>query len=201
MMRSYSYKRIAVLILILFSALIFTFLDIGLSSSESSANSNIGSYSSGTVPDSFPKVISIFVERGGMYNEKLSGEMIRALEDEGFDVTASTELQAEYPAQALFVSVNDEDVFYTPVYADSQLDVMFVYSSSGSSEYFEKFRDSDDTVPLIFTSDGSRSYKLLMQGSIELQDITRGLFSGRYYERHIRETVAEEVVKNVQSQL
>lgn len=201
MMRSYSYKRIALLVLILLSVLIFTFMDIGLSSSENAANSNIGSYSSGTVPDSFSRVIFIFAEREGMYDEKLSREIIRALEDEGFDVTASTELQAEYPAQALFVSVNEEDVFYTPVYADSQLNAMFVYSSSGSSEYFEKFRDSDDTIPVIFTSDDSRTYRLLMQGTIGLQDTTRGLFSGRYYERHIRETVAEEVVRNVQSQL
>ncbi|TGC09211.1 hypothetical protein [Methanolobus halotolerans] len=188
-------------VLVLFGAIIFTFTDFGVASSENTANSNIGAYSAGNRTDSVPESIYLFVERNRIHDEMLSRKVSAELESGGYDVLVSSDLQAEYPDQALFVSVTDGDLFYTPVHAQSEIDLMFVYSSTGSSEYFEKFRSTDDTVPVIFTSDGSHRYQLLMHGLIELRDTTQGLFSGRYYERHIADTIAEEVARDVQSHL
>ncbi len=190
----------AAAVVIFLAVLSFAYLDFGMSSSENAANSNTGAYSTGNGTDNAPENIFLFVEKNQMYDEALSKKISKQLESEGFDVSVASDsgLQADYPYPALFVSITDEDISYTPFSAESDIDVTYVYSSTGSSEYFWKFRESDDNVPVVFTSSEHRNV-LLIRGSIELSDRTQGLFSARYYERHVADSIAEEVVKNVRS--
>jgi|GEM_PF-966478 len=190
----------AVILLVVLS---FAYLDFGISSSENVVNSNAGTYSTGNGTDNVPGNIILFVEKNQIYDEVLSKKISKQLESEGFDVSivSDLDLQADYSYPALFVSVTDGDVSYTPLSAESDIDVMYVYSSTGSSEYFWKFRASDDNTPAVVTFNGEHRNMLLIRGSIDIRDRTQGLFSARYYERHLADSIAEEVVKNVRSNL
>lgn len=190
----------AAAVVIFLAVLSFAYLDFGISSSENVVDSNAGTYSTGNGTNNVPGNIILFVEKNQMYDEVLSKKISKQLESEGFDVSVISDLylQADYSYPALFVSVTGGDVSYTPLSAESDIDVTYVYSSTGSSEYFWKFRESDDNVPVVFTSSEHRNV-LLIRGSIELSDRTQGLFSARYYERHVADSIAEEVVKNVRS--
>jgi len=190
-------KKILFAVLILAVVLSsFFVLDFKAAKSETSVNSHASAYSTGEPQIDFPGRIHLYVEGdealSGFIREKVKAELEKA----GMDVEEAETFKEKYDSQALLVNVRDSEGMYTPVYASSNLEIMYFYTSNGEdTQYFEKFKEGNVTVA--FRNTGSGEGKKLVDGELELQDTTKGIVSIKAYRKHL----AEETAKNVADQL
>ncbi|AKB23924.1 hypothetical protein MSMTP_0455 [Methanosarcina sp. MTP4] len=194
-------KKILLAVLILAVVLSsFFVLDFKAAKSETRANSRIAAYSTGEPQIDFPGRIYLYVEG----DEALSGfvrEKIRAeLEKAGMDVEDSESFEEKYDSQALLVNVRESEGMYTPIYASSNLEIMYFYTSTGEDTiYFEKFKEGNVTVRFVNT--GSQEGEKMADGKLELQDSTKGIVSRKAYRKHLAEEAAKNVVDQLQNQI
>ncbi|WP_269848410.1 hypothetical protein [Methanosarcina horonobensis] len=121
--------------------------------------------------------------------EKLE-ENLRAA---GMEVIIVDTIEEKYDSQALLVNISRNNWLYTPVYASSNLNLVFFYTSTGKdTKYFEQFKNGNKTV--VFVNDSSVNGQKLMDGEIKLQDSTKGLISLKAYKKHLASEAAKEVV-------
>lgn len=178
----------------------FYILDFKVAHSKTRTNSRVGAYSSGDpMIDYFPSRIYLYVEGDDSISRYLNESLEAELEKAGMEVSVTGAVEEKYDSQALFVNVS-RDGFYTPVYASSDLDVLFFYTSTGTgTKYFEQFKEGN--VSVIFENTGSGEGEKFVHGDMELQDSTKGLVSLKAYRKHLAEEAAKKTVEQLQQQI
>lgn len=195
-----SKTSIVIIFIIIFvvAASAFMFLDFKLSTSTTSADSTASTYSysylNNTEMNSSDNVC-IYVDENDFLSRTLSGKLDEKLTEEGKMVYIVTEFKEKYDFPVLLVSVSNEDVFYTPFFCSASFDVIYLYSSSGETEYFRELKAGEKTA-VVFSSNGSVKQKFLKEGELKFADSTRGIISSKAYQKHLAENVATNLLES-----
>jgi len=192
---------------ILLSALIlavvlssFYVLDFRVAQSETQTNSRVSAYSSGDPRIDFPGRIYLYVEGDDSISKSLRESLEEELEKAGMEVSVAGAVEEKYDSQALLVNVSKPEGLYTPVYASSDLKILFFYTSTGEdTKYFDQLKEGNVTV--VFENTGSEEGEKLISGDMDLQDSTKGLVSLKAYRKHLAEEAARKTVEQLQQQI
>jgi hypothetical protein len=194
-------KKILLSVLILVVALSsFYVLDFKAARSETRANSVVSAYSTGNPQIDFPGRIYLYVEGEDSISKSLRESLESELEKADMKVSVTDAVEEKYDSQILLVNVSKHDGLYTPVYASSDLNILFFYTSTGEdTKYFEQFKEGNVTVAFVNT--GFREGEKLIRGDMELQDSTKGIVSLKAYRKHLAEEAAKKTVEQLQQQI
>ncbi|WP_440947087.1 hypothetical protein ACSAZL_02005 [Methanosarcina sp. T3] len=177
----------------------FYVLDFKAAQSETQTNSRVSAYSSGDPGIDFPDRIYLYVEGDNSISKSLRESLEAELEKTGMEVSVTDAVEEKYESQALLVNVS-KDGLYTPVYASSDLNILFFYTSTGEgTKYFEQFKEGNVTV--VFENTGSGEGEKLIRGDMELQDFTKGIVSLKAYRKHLAEEAARKTIEQFQQQI
>ncbi|WP_410507902.1 hypothetical protein RSJ42_14040 [Methanosarcina hadiensis] len=190
-----------ILVMLVFAVLLFSFyvMDFKTARSETQANSVVSSYSSGNPELDFSGRIFLYIEGEDSLTMDLKEKLRNDLEAAGAEVISVSRIDENYDSQALLVNISKDNWLYTPVYASSDLNIVFFYTSTGKdTKYFEQFKEGNKSV--VFINDNPMQGKKLMDGEIKMQDYTRGLVSLKAYKKHLAAEISEEIVKQLQAQ-
>ncbi len=168
----------------------FWWLDFRAASSESSAEREISTFGSGAPPDRVdgiqPKLdLAIHVSGEGdlaALRETLARQLPTLPTVGKVEVLAKLPEKPDRPV--LGVEVGEEHVLWTPVYASARLKVGVVFTSNGDLTWHGQ-------KPVAMPIGGQRT--VWTDGSLKLEDTTRGVTSRRAYRRQLAEQVAGEV--------
>lgn len=178
----------------------FYLLDFKAAQSETQTNSRVSAYSSGDPRIDFSGKVYLYVEGEDSISKSLRKNLEAEMEKAGMEVSVAGTVEEKYDSQALFVNVSKPDWLYTPVYASSDLKILFFYTSTGEdTKYFEQFKEGNVTV--VFENTGSGEGKKLISGDMDLQDSTKGLVSLKAYRKHLAEEAARKTVEQLQQQI
>jgi hypothetical protein len=190
-----------ILVMLVFAVLLFSFyvMDFKTARSEMQANSVVSSYSSGNPELDFSGRIFLYIEGEDSLTMDLKEKLGNDLEAAGAEVISVSRIDENYDSQALLVNISKDNWLYTPVYASSDLNIVFFYTSTGKdTKYFEQFKEGNKSV--VFINDSPMQGKKLMDGEIKMQDYTRGLVSLKAYKKHLAAETSGEIVKQLQAQ-
>ncbi len=187
---------LAVIILtIIFSS--FYILDFKAAKSETKANSMVSSYSTGNPQIDFPGRICLHIEGNDYFSKSLRKNLDTELEKAGMEVSITDEVKNKYNSQALLINISKRDGVYTPVYAFSNLNIFFFYTSTGGDvKYFDQFKEGSVTVT--FVNSSSREGEKLISGNVELKDSTKGLISQKAYIDYVTAQAAKEITTRLE---
>jgi hypothetical protein len=175
----------------------FYVLDFKVAQSETQTNSGVSACSTGDPQIDFQGRIHLYIEGDDSISKSLRKSLRAELEKAGMEVSVSNAVEEKYDSQALLVNVSKHEGFFTPVYASSDLNILFFYTSTGEdTKYFEQFKEGNVTV--VFVNTGSREGEKLIRGDIELLDSTKGIVSLKAYRKHLAEEAARETVEQFQ---
>lgn len=195
-------KKKIFLIILVFAVILSSFymLDFKAAWGKTQANSVISSYSSGSPELDFSDHIFLYIEGDDALTVNLKEKLRKDLEAAGAKVVIVNSVEEKYDSQTLLVNISRDNWLYTPVYASSNLNLVFFYTSTGEDiKYFEQFKEGNKSV--VFMNDGSTQGKKLIDGEIKLQDSTRGLVSLKAYKKYLATEASEEIVEQIQLQL
>ena len=194
-------KRILFALLVLAVVLSsFYVLDFKVAQSETRTNSGVNACSTGDPQIDSQGRIYLYIEGDDSISKSLRKSLRAELEKAGMEVSVSNAVEEKYDSQALLVNVSKHEGFFTPVYASSDLNILFFYTSTGEdTKYFEQFKEGNVTV--VFVNTGSREGEKLIRGDIELQDSTKGIVSLKAYRKHLAEEAARQTVEQFQQQI
>ena len=166
----------------------FWFLDLRAASSETQAHSQWSTISLGQgEPTSAANGVTLYLAVSGGMSEDLAAGLARSLQSSPgvgrIDQVASLPDQAHRPS--LVVEVTGTEGVWTPVYARRTLAVHASYASNGDLSW--------RGGPIVASNQDGPA--ILLDGRVELIDVTRGLVSRRAYERYLGEQVGGEVGK------
>jgi len=119
------------------------------------------------------------------------------LEKAGMEVSIADEIKNKYNSQALLVNISKRAWAYTPVYAFSNLNILFFYTSTGGDvKYFDQFKEGSVTVT--FVNRSFRGGEKLISGNVELKYSTKGLISQKAYIDYITAQAAKEITTRLE---
>lgn len=188
--------------MLVFSVILSSFymLDFKASRSNTQANSVVSSYSSGNPEFDFSDQIFLYVEGDDSLTVDLKEKLTKELEAAGTEVIIVNKVDKNYDSQILLVNISKDNWLYTPVYASSNMNLIFFYTSTGKdTKYFEQFKEGNKNV--FFVNGSSMQGEKLMDGEIKLQDSTLGLVSLKAYKKHLTTEASGEVVEQIHIQL
>lgn len=194
-------KKKIFLIILVFAIILSSFyiLDFKAAWGETQANSVVSSYSSGNPEPDFSDRIFLYVEGDDSLTVDLKSKLRKDLEAAGAEVVTVNKVDKKYDSQVLLVNISRDKWLYAPVYASSNLNLVFFYTSTGEdTKYFEQFKEGNKSI--VFMNDGSTQGKKLIDGEIKLQDSTRGLVSLKAYKKYLATEASGEIVKQLQAQ-
>ncbi len=170
----------------------FYVLDFKAAQSETQTNSVVSTYSTGDPQIDFPGKVYLYVEGDDSISKSLRENLGAELEKAGMNVSIADAVEEKYDSQALLVNVSKREGLYTPIYASSNLNILFFYTTTGKdTKYFEQFKEGNITV--VFENTGSREGEKLIRGDMELQDSTKGLISQKAYREYLAAEAAKEI--------
>jgi hypothetical protein len=190
-------RIIAALVVVLLVAfgVSLVYLDFGLFRSESSVTSQAATFSFMEPEPVLSGVVYLYVEGNDPLSTALETELEQELRGLYSEVQSFGNLKAQFDGPVVAVYVIGEDQFYTPFYSKADAEVLYVFSNSCSTRYFEDFVRSEfgATEPVVnfSSSDGPQ---LMEKATITVRTSMKGLFSLKASRRLLAENVAEEIV-------
>lgn len=187
---------LALVLIILVPA--FIFLDFGLYQSETITNQQKESFSTNEPQIDLSQTLYLHVVRGDPLSDELEKELKKELQ-QGGEVRSFINLKEEFDGPFVAAKVLRTDIFYTPLYSQADVDVLFFFSSTGNTTYFQKFVRAEfggENVPVIFRS--QEGAQLIVKSNIKVTDITYGVFSMKGYRSHLAEEITREIDRNVE---
>ncbi|MCW7079435.1 MAG: hypothetical protein OCU22_09980 [Canidatus Methanoxibalbensis ujae] len=185
----------------------FLFMDFGASRSETSVNSMTAKFEWGEeeAKVSGAKVsgdIYLYVDGGEEFDSVLGDELERELEGIAWRLIEVAKLKDEFDGQLVAVTVIRNDIDYTPLYSRAEINVLYFFSSSGESEYFKKFkREKSGGKDVIVRHNCSKGPQIIKKGEISLRDTSYGIFSPKYYKRHLADRLARVIQAGLKQEL
>jgi hypothetical protein len=190
-------RIIAALVVVLLVAfgVSLVYLDFGLFRSESSVTSQAATFSFMEPEPVLSGVVYLYVDGNDSLSRALETELEQELRGLYAEVQSFGNLKAQFDGPVVAVYVIGEDQFYTPFYSKADAEVLYVFSNSGSTRYFEDFVRSEfgATEPVVnfSSSDGPQ---LMEKATITVRTSMKGLFSLKASRLPLAEKVAEEIV-------
>ncbi|HDS45690.1 MAG TPA: hypothetical protein ENN68_06325 [Methanomicrobia archaeon] len=175
-------------------------LDFGLVRSESAANSQVSTFSVMNPQVDLSGTVYLYVEGNDPVSKALEAELTQDLRGIAAEVKLSAILHEQFDGPVIAVFMIREDPFYTPVYATATADMLYCFSSIGSTRYFIDFYRAEFGVPepaVIF--DSSDGPQLLEKGRVSVTISLRGLFSWPASKRYLAEPFSREIVTQLSS--
>ncbi len=188
---------IALALILVAAASSFLFLNFGLIQSETVTNQQMESFSTNEPEVEF-RDIYLHVVRGNPIGNELEKELKEELQRSG-EVKSFVNLKEVFDGPVVAAKVLRTDIFYTPIYSQAEVDVLFFFSSTGNTTYFQKFVDAEfggKNVPVIFNS--QQGAQLIAKSKIKLKDTTYGVFSINNYHSHLAEELSNRIESNVE---
>ena len=172
----------------------FLFMDFGASRSETSVNSRAAKFVCGEEVAKVSGDIYLYVDGGEEFDSVLGDELERELEGIASRLIEVAKLKDEFDGQLVAVTVIWEDIDYTPLYSRAEMNILYFFSSSGESEYFKKFkREKSGGKDVIVRFNCSKGPQVIKKGEISFRDTSYGIFSLKYYNRHLADRLASEI--------
>lgn len=193
-------KYIITFSVIIMIVLAFAYLDAGVKSSNINANSATSTYSFGETESFSSNDVLLYVHEGNSFDSILEKKLLGSFEDNGYSVTLTDRVKEDHGSRFVFVNVTGMDMVYTPVYSRSDVDVFFGFSSSGRTKYLD-INGTDDRKTVVFSSEDVDGYQLLARGNMDIQDVTKGIFTYRSYRNYIAGEIASSVTKELTTQI
>lgn len=199
-------KTLPILLILAVVLSSFLYLNFKAAKSETRANFNAATYSyystEGFQIDS-PDRIYLYVEGDPSLSGVIRDNIRTELEMAGMDVEEAETFEEKYDFQALLVNVSEPEGLYTPVYASSNLEIMYFYTSTGkNTHYFEKFKEEEKGSFVVnIVNESFRGGEILVDGDLKLEDSTKGLVSRKAYRKHLAKEAAKNLVNQLQPHL
>lgn len=194
-------RRIVIVIVLALSLILvassFIFLNFGLYQSETIANQQMESFSTNEPEIEFQDIY-LHVVRGDPISNELEKGLKEELQQSG-EVRSFINLKEEFDGPFVAAKVLRTNVFYTPFYSQAEVDVLFFFSSTGNTTYFQKFVRAEfggENVPVIFKS--QQGAQLIVKSNIRVKDTTYGVFSIKSYHSHLAEEITSRIDRNVE---
>ena len=171
------------------------YLDFGLFRSESAVASQAGTFAFMEPEPVLSGVVYLYVEGTDPLSRALEAELKQELRGFYAEVQSFGNLKEQFDGPVVAVYVIREDLFYTPVYAKADADVLYVFSNSGSTRYFRDFFMAEFGAPepaVNFSS--TEGPQLVEKADITVRTSMIGFFSLKASRRPLAEKVANEVV-------
>ena len=182
------------LIIIATIASAFMFSDFKLSTSNTGINSQESTCSTGDAVIDLSEGVCLYIDGNDRLSEAISNEIEEKLRQEGKGVFRVKELENRYDYPALLVSVSSEKVSYIPFFPSARVNVVYLYSSTGETKYFNKYKDGETPVVRFF---GYSNGEVLKEGELEINDFTKGIISLKAYQNHLAENVASNIIESL----
>ncbi len=180
----------------------FLFMDFGASRSETSVNSMAAKFEWGEEEAKVSGDIHLYVDGGEEFDSVLGDELERELEGIAWRLIEVAKLKDEFDGPLVAVTVIWDDIDYTPLYSRAEMNVLYFFSSSGESEYFKKFkREKSGGKDVIVRHNCSKGPQIIKKGEISLRDTSYGIFSLRYYKRHLADRIASKIRAGLKQEL
>ncbi len=188
------YLMVIAVVVIAGVACSFLFMDFGASRSETSVNSRAGKFAYMEEVANVSGDIYLYVDGGEEFDSVLGDELERELDGISSRVMEFAKLKDEFDGQLVAVAVIWDDIDYTPLYSQAEMNVLYFFSSSGESEYFKKFkREKFGGRDVVVRFNSSQGPQVIKKGEISLRDTSYGVFSIEYYKRHLAGRIASKV--------
>jgi hypothetical protein len=189
---------LALLLVVIIVFFTFSFLDFRAATSETNVDSRIIADSCSPIGQQLEidlaSGLCVYVEGEDGLTEELRSRLAEKLRQEGIEVLEAGSLEEKYDHQALVVAIIDREVSYNPIYPSASLEILFVYSLSGNTTYFDAFKSGKHTA--VHLSIG----ELLMEGRLNLTDSTKGIISHKAYQRHVAEEISNNIIQKLLSE-
>jgi hypothetical protein len=190
-------KLIAALVVVLqvVAAYSLLYLDFGLIRSESSVAAHATTFAAMEPELNLSGVVYLYVEGKDAVRAPLERELKQELTTGMYaEVKSFGNLKEQFDGPVVAVYVLREDLFYTPLYAQPDAEVLYLFSNSGSTEYFEAFvRSEFGAVEPVVNFTSIEGPQLLDKATINVRASMTGLFSLKACRRHLAEEVADEI--------
>jgi len=190
------YTLITVAIIIFVPA--FLFLDLRAATSRTNVDSQVNSHSIGEPKIELASGLHIYVEGKDDFASRLRAVLTEKFREDKIKTLNSESLEAKYDGQVLAVAILNRSVSYNPFYPSASLGVLFTYSSSGNTTYFNTLKSGKSTVANLST-DKSGEGELLIEGRLNLTDNTNGIISLKAYQKHLAEEIASNIIQKLAS--
>jgi hypothetical protein len=188
------YLMVIAVVVIAGVACSFLFMDFGASRSETSVNSRAGTFAYMEKVANVSGDIYLYVDGGEEFDSVLGDVLGRELVGIASRVIEFAKLKDEFDGQLVAVTVIWDDIDYTPLYSQAEMNVLYFLSSSGESEYFKKFkREKFGGKDVIVRFNRSQGPQVIKKGEISFRDTSYGVFSLKYYKRHLADRIASKV--------
>lgn len=198
-LNNFSIKNKAIifsLIIIAILALVFTYLDFGVFTAESSVNSNAEAFSSMNAESVSRGTLYVYIEG----DQELEPYLIEELKEDlaSYNIKVFANLKEKFDAPILAISIINKDSFYTPMHSKAKINVLSFYSSSGSTKYFREFVQSNfgaqDPVVMFNTTQGPQ---YLRKSELTIEDSLTGIFSMNAQKRHLSEEISKKIASEI----
>ena len=195
-------RILVIVVLVLLGGLVIALwaIDFGLVRSESVANSQVNTYSAMEPEPDLTGTVYLYVEGTDPLSTALEAELKQDLLNSFAEVKSYGNLKERFDGPVVAVFMLREDHFYTPIYATADADVLYCFSSSGSTRYFTDFFRSEFGAPEpVVNFSSADGPQLLQKGIVSVQTSMRGLFSLKASKRYLAEPVSREIVTKLRS--
>lgn len=194
----FKYSILAVIIIV-FLSVVFIKVDFNASKSETSINSTKETFaaSESEIEADISEKVFLYVEDGAL-DGKLYEKLRESLKQYSSEVLPFLNLKENFGGPTVAVKILRDKIDYTPFYAKGEIDVLFFYSSSGDTTYFEKFVREEfggPNVTVIFK--GPDGPQKIAKGNLALRDTSYGILTVKGYERLLAERIAERISNEV----
>jgi hypothetical protein len=193
MKRSYGIALVLVALLAAFSLLHFR-----LMSSQTAHNDRVAGFHPSDAGDAaalLPTTTTLHVDAGGRLSKPLEKALAGALQNQpvvGSLRLAGSDAGAPGPA-VLSITVDEQDYFWSPLYARSELAVRVAYATNGDIAF------SQEATPHFRSTSDSPAIQLL--GDYALSDASWGLVSKPGYHDYLADQIANTIAASLQEQL
>ncbi|NYT00619.1 MAG: hypothetical protein GKB99_02710 [Methanocellales archaeon] len=185
---------LSVILLVAFGVSLI-YLDFGLFRYESAVASQAGTFSVMEPEPALSGVVYLYVEGNDPLNRALEAELKQELRGIYSEVQSFGNLKQQFDGPVVAVYVIREDHFYTPVYAKTDVEVLYLFSNSGSTSYFRDFFMAKFGAPSpVVHLSSTEGPQLVVKTDITVRTSMKGFFSLEASRQLLAEKVANEVV-------
>ncbi len=191
-----SNSKIIIVVSLVFIILLFgislSLLNYKMATSETSVDESTNRYSWGTLEED--KNIYLYIGDKNALHNYLETSILKNLENLGYSVEITSEFKDNYNKKAILISFIEKEINYNPFFPNSNIVLLFYYTSTGDTRYFNEFKEGK-IPPVIHEIEEDHEYKgeLLVVSNINLDNRTRGLISIKAYSEYLANSLGSSV--------
>ncbi|MFB6088451.1 MAG: hypothetical protein ABEK36_01590 [Candidatus Aenigmatarchaeota archaeon] len=193
--------RVIVLLLLLLSVLIYSFLyaDYGIKRSETIVNLNSERFAINNYSSNIGSDLYLYVEADKEIKPILESEIKSELE-KFTNVKSYANLKEKFGGPVLAIKLIKNKMNYLPFYSNTNMNALVYFSSKGDTTYFEKFKreklGGENVIVQFKSTEGSQ---LIKKGDLTLRDESYGVFSLKNYKKYVANKAALRIYNDLEN--